>query len=108
MRVEDEKQKTPWFVTRLSLFLGRIRGLYFPLALFSVLAVGLHVGSDRVDDQLFVLFNAIDAALDTASTAFIKEVFTWFGASAQTIDAATFRAIDFIDLESKATAARFG
>jgi hypothetical protein len=102
------EEKKPSLVTRVSLFFGRIRGLYFPLALFSVLAIGLHVGSDRVDDHLFVLFNAIDAAIDSTMSAVIREVFTWFGASTQTIETVTFRAVDLIDLDTKATAARFG
>jgi hypothetical protein len=105
---ETGSERRPGAFTRFSLFLGRLRGLFFPLAIFAVLSVGLHVGSDQLDDHLFVVTNALDSALDALLGAIIREVWSWFGARPETIDAATFRAADFIDLEAKVTAARLG
>src|SRR5260221_13027543 len=45
----------------LSRFVDRIRRGVLMVAFLALLAVGLHVGSDRIDDHLFVVINALDS-----------------------------------------------
>src|SRR5687767_12438329 len=76
-------------------FLGRI---LLPLGLFSVLAVGLHVGSDKIDDHLFVIISWLDSLADLAATFLIRAIGGLFSDSRQTIEIWTFKAIEFIDV----------
>src|SRR5437870_3481067 len=86
----------------------RVQRLFVPIAFFALIVVGLHVGSDRLDDHLFVALNAIDAWVDAALAFAIKTAGGWIGASEGAIDAAAFRAADFVDLETKITLAKIG
>jgi len=86
-------------------FLGRV---LLPLGLFSILAVGLHVGSDRIDDHLFVLFSWLDGFLDGATAFVIRGVFGLFGSDEASIERWTFRAAELIDVDVKSLAARWG
>ncbi|MEQ8280838.1 MAG: hypothetical protein RMA76_35685 [Deltaproteobacteria bacterium] len=95
------------FLGRLSMTLGLFRGLFLPVGLFAVVAIGIHAGSDRVDDLSFVLFNFFDARLDDLLAWLIQNVYGALDVSVSTTAAHTFKAIDFIDLEVKAWAARW-
>src|SRR5262245_50299532 len=86
-------------------FFGRI---LLPLGLFSVLAVGLHVGSDKVDDFLFVVFSDIDSLADFISSLVIQWVGGLFSMGDPWIDAWSLRAAELVDMESKAFLARWG
>lgn len=93
-------------IAATSRFLGRIRGFYIPLGVFAVLAVGMHAGSNRADDHLVVVYNALDAWVDDLLTAVLGWGLRRFGAEPSTVDRATFVVVDFIDLEVKDVLAR--
>jgi hypothetical protein len=95
-------------IERLSLFVGGLRPMFIPFGLFALLAIGIHVGCNRLDNHLFVLLNVIDAAVDDVLCFIIQKVCALFSASQSTVDLLTYRAIDFIDLEIKSDAARYG
>jgi hypothetical protein len=86
-------------------FFGRV---LLPLGLFSVLAVGLHVGSDRVDDHLFVLISWLDGLADGLAAWVIRGLGGVIGASDLSIDQWTFRAAEWIDVDAKTDGARIG
>jgi hypothetical protein len=48
----------------LSTFLNGLRGLFMPLGLMALLAVGVHAGADLLDDRLLRLIDGLDAGLD--------------------------------------------
>jgi hypothetical protein len=55
---------SPGPFTALSRFLGHFRWAFMPLGLCTLIAVGVHAAADTLDDQLLVLVDAVDAALD--------------------------------------------
>jgi hypothetical protein len=95
------------FIARVSFFLGRFRALFVPLGLFSILAIGIHSGSDHIDDLAYAWLNVVDAVLDDILAAVIRPVWSFFGASDGLTQAAIFRAVDLIDLGVKDQFARF-
>lgn len=95
------------FLGKLSKTIGLFRGAFLPVGLFAVVAIGIHAGSDRVDDYSFLLFNFLDARLDDLLAWVITHLYGAIDVSVSTTAAHTFHAIDFIDLEVKAVAARW-
>jgi hypothetical protein len=100
-----EKTGGASFITGLSGFFGR---LLLPLGLFSVLAVGLHIGSDKIDDHLFVFISFLDSLLDSAMIAVVRAFGDLFNYAPAKIDQWTFAAAELIDVEEKASLARMG
>ena len=49
----------------LSRFLNGLRGLFMPVGLVALLAVGVHAGADLLDDRLLRAIDAADAWLDS-------------------------------------------
>lgn len=93
---------------RFSLFLGFFRGAFLPFGLFALIAAGLHVGTDRLDDRLFLVLNVLDGLADRAAAAIIAEVGTWFDAAPATVSSMQYRAADLVDLGLKEAGARLG
>jgi hypothetical protein len=108
MKTDPSSKREDGPITRLSLTVGKARGLFVPCGLFAILVIGIHVGCNRLDHQLFALFNIVDAALDDTLTFIIQKVCALFDASAATTDLLTFRAVDFIDMDTKTAAAQYG
>jgi hypothetical protein len=50
---------------KLSHLLGNFRWLFMPLGLFALVAVGIHVAADRVDDRILWAVDRLDAAWDS-------------------------------------------
>ncbi len=94
------------FLARLSVFVGRFRSLFVPLGLFAILAIGIHSGSDHIDDVAYGCLNLMDRLADDILAAMIRPVWEFFGANEQTTNAAIFWAVDLIDLEFKDQVAR--
>jgi hypothetical protein len=92
---------------RFSGFLERVRTTFILIAFLALLVVGLHVGSDRLDDHLFIVINAIDSFFDTIMTWGIEKIGALFDASDDSITSLTYRACDLIDVEMKISIARF-
>jgi hypothetical protein len=88
-------------------FIERIRTALLLISLFALVVVGLHVGCDRLDDQLFAIFNGVDAFFDEIATHVIEHVGEWFDASDESVAAVTYRAVDFVDVSAKTSMARF-
>lgn len=105
MTTMAEGTKSPSFFSAAGGFFGRV---LLPLGLFSVLVVGLHVGSDRIDDHLFELFSLLDAGFDAAVIFLIREGGALVGLDARTISEWTYRAIELIDADEKTQMARTG
>ncbi len=100
-------EKRSGFIAGLSRFIGLFRGLFLPFGLFSILAVGIHSGSDHVDDHTFVLYNWLDGWLDRALAAVVRFSFTLINGTEAEIAKASYQAADLIDLEVKQVASRF-
>lgn len=87
--------------------LNRLRGWFLPFGLFALVAVGIHAGSDRVDDLAYLLYNRIDGVVDRTLAALLA----WFGEllsiGPTRIEAWTFTLIELIDLDLKALMARW-
>src|SRR5688500_11616619 len=94
-------------LARLSVFLGRFRAFFVPFGLFSILAIGIHSGSDHIDDVTYDCLNFIDSLLDDLLAAIIRPVWEFFGSGEMTTQTAIFWAVDLIDLEVKDQIARF-
>lgn len=86
-------------------FFGRV---LLPLGLFSVIAVGLHVGCDKVDDHLFVVISWLDGILDAVATAAVRWTGEFFSQDAASIERWVFIAIELVDLELKIELSRIG
>lgn len=99
--------KEEGFLARLSAVVGRFRGFFLPFGLFSILAVGIHSGSDHIDDATFAGLNFFDAVADGLLTWIVGGLWRFFGASDATTQAAIYEAVDLVDLELKDQAARF-
>lgn len=95
------------FLSKLSRTIGLFRGVFLPFGLFAIVAIGIHAGSDRVDDYGFVAYNFVDARLDELFTWLIRVVYRAFDVGPATIASHTFYAIDLVDLEVKDAAARW-
>lgn len=93
-------------LARVSVFLGRFRSFFVPFGLFAILAIGIHSGSDHIDDVTYAFLNVIDTLLDGLLAAVIRPVWKFFGARDATVQAAIFWAVDLIDLEIKDQLAR--
>lgn len=94
-------------LTKLSKTIGLFRGIFLPFGLFAIVAVGIHAGSDCVDNYSFVLYNFLDARLDDLLTFVITRAYGLFDISVQTTATHTFKVVDFIDLDVKDWAARW-
>ena len=94
------------FLARLSAFVGRFRAFFVPFGLFAILAIGIHSGSDHIDDLNYAWLNLIDSVFDELLAAIIRPVWEFFGASDVTTQAAIFWAVDLVDLELKDQFAR--
>lgn len=102
------EQEKKGFLAALSSAGGFFGRVILPLGLFSVLAVGLHVGSDRIDDHLFVVVSWLDSLFDAGATAVIRLIGSLFSGSEHAIDVWTVRAIEWIDVDTKTELARIG
>jgi len=78
-----------------------------PLGLFSLVAVGVHAGALVVGDGLLTFFDALDGALDRATTAALLDLGRWLHLSAQTVDRWTFDVVSLVDLRERELAARW-
>ncbi|MCK6544845.1 hypothetical protein L6R52_03185 [Myxococcota bacterium] len=94
-------------ISRVSYLLGHVRGLFLPFGLFALVAVGVHVGCDRLDDQAFVALSALDAIVDAALAATVRAIGDLFSASPASIEAWTYRAVDLVDVDAKQWLARW-
>jgi hypothetical protein len=94
------------FLAGVSAVVGRFRGVFLPFGLFAIVAVGIHSGTNHIDDATFAGLNFFDALLDGLLEAVITHVWTFFGVADATREAHIFRAVDFIDIEVKDVAAR--
>ena len=92
--------------TFFALGLVRLRRILFPVALFGLVVLGLHAGSDRLDDLAFSVINALDRFADQVLAALVKGVLAPFGPSQRTVARWTYAAVSLIDLEEKRWAAR--
>ncbi len=86
--------------------LVRLRALLSPLALFGLVVLGLHAGSDRLDDLAYVVLNTIDRFFDGLLGGLVQAVLPSMGASAKTVGQWTYALASLIDLEEKRWAAR--
>ena len=86
--------------------LVRLRDFLVPIALFSLVALGLHAGSDRLDDLAFRLLNGVDRFFDYVLSGAIKSVLGVFRVGPGTIARWSYAAISVIDIEEKRWAAR--
>jgi hypothetical protein len=100
-----EETNKPSVFASAGAFFGRV---LLPLGLFSVLVVGLHVGSDRLDDHLFELFSFLDNLFDSASSFLLRTVLDALGVDPKTTALWIYRAIEWIDVDQKAELARVG
>lgn len=57
-------------LARVSKFVGRFRFLFMPLALFCLIAVGVHAAADTLDDRLLWVVDHVDAWADAVFGAF--------------------------------------
>jgi hypothetical protein len=71
------------------------------LAIFALIVSGLHAGADRFDDLAFSVINVIDALVDDLVVGLIASVGGFFGAAHESIEAASYRAAELIDLDAK-------
>lgn len=94
-------------LTKLSKTIGLFRGLFLPFGLFAIVAVGIHAGSDCVDNHAFSLYNFFDARFDELLTWLIVRVYGFMDVGVQLTATHTFKAVDFIDLDVKDAAARW-
>ena len=72
-----------------------------PVGVFALLVVGVHAGTDRIDDYVFSFLNAVDILVDSAAAAGVETVLGWQQASAERVARVTFAIQDFIDLDAK-------
>ena len=77
-----------------------------PVGVFAVLVVGMHAGTDRVDDHAFAILNTIDIVVDSAVAVILETVLGWTTASAERIARITFSIQDFVDLDAKYSLSR--
>lgn len=85
---------------------GGFGRLVVPLGLFAVLAVGLHAGADRVDDEARFVLDALDARLDAWGAAFLGWLFSALEVGPTTSERWTFAFVDLIDLDTRDELAR--
>jgi hypothetical protein len=62
--------KAPGWATRIAGALEAVRFLYLPLALFALIAVGVHAAADTVDDPILWIVDHLDALFDAAVSHF--------------------------------------
>ena len=86
--------------------LVRLRDFLLPVALFGLVVLGLHAGSDRLDDLAFRLLNGVDRLFDYVLSGVVKAVLSAVRAGPGTIARWTYAAVSLIDLEEKRWAAR--
>ncbi|MEM7674599.1 MAG: hypothetical protein AAF449_01210 [Myxococcota bacterium] len=84
----------------------RLRSILFPVALFGLVVLGLHAGSDRLDDIAFRLLHNLDRLVDGLAAKTIEVVLGALGVGERTISRWSYAAISVIDLEEKRWAAR--
>ncbi|MEL7368195.1 MAG: hypothetical protein AAFN74_04730 [Myxococcota bacterium] len=84
----------------------RIRSVLFPIALFGLVVLGLHAGSDRLDDIAFRLLHDLDRLVDGLMAKTVEVVLGALGAGDRTVARWSYAAISVIDLEEKRWAAR--
>ncbi len=84
----------------------RLRAFLVPIALFGLVVLGLHAGSDRLDDLAFQLINVVDRFIDGVVARVLETVLGTFGASERTVARWTYGAVSLIDLDEKRWTAR--
>jgi len=77
------------------------------LCMFALVAVGLHVGADRIDDHIFIALNAFDGGIDQLLSSAIQSVGGWLAWETERIQQVSFRAVDMISLSTKITASQY-
>jgi hypothetical protein len=92
------------------------RELFNPLAqdsvlirfgMFALVAVGLHAGADKVDDELFFVLNFFDGLMDQLCAFIIKTFGHWFSVQPKTIDQTIFKAVDLVGIQTKRVSAQY-
>jgi len=81
--------------------------LFIRLGMFALVAVGLHAGANQLDDEIFFVLNAIDQFFDQMLTGIIKTIEAWFPVSAESSNRAIYKVVEFVDLDTKKTAAQY-
>lgn len=87
--------------------IAALGGAVVPLGVFAVLVVGVHAGTDRVDDYVFSFLNAVDILVDSAAAVVVETLLGWRRGSAEQIARLTFAIQDFVDLDAKHRLSRF-
>lgn len=87
--------------------ISAIRWIWFPAAVFAVVALGIHAGADVLDDTLLAVLDRIDGWIDRAISPPIRWLWLTFGASEAKADAAVVRACELIDLEERTLVAQW-
>ncbi len=86
--------------------LDRLRTFLFPVALFGLVVLGLHAGSDRLDDLAFALLHSLDRLVDQVLAGVVRTVVPIFGADRRTVVRWTYATVSIIDLDELRWAAR--
>lgn len=94
-------------LSRISVLIGGLRWLFMPAGLFALVAVGVHVGADRLCDNLLAALDSFDGGFDRVSAAVLGAVGRALGSDAQSIDRWALAAASFVDLEQRASFARW-
>ena len=81
-------------------------GAIVPVGVFALLVVGVHAGTDRVDDYVFSFLNAVDILVDSAAAVVVETVLGWRRSSAERVARVTFAIQDFVDLDLKHSLSR--
>lgn len=87
--------------------LDRLRGLFLPFGLFAVVAVGIHAGSDRVDDLSFLLYDRLDGLVDRVVVGLLGWGGGALGLSPERVDTWGYGFVQLLDLDEKAILARW-
>jgi len=78
-----------------------------PLALFALLAIGIHSGSDRVDDHTLLAYNWLDSQLDRAVAAALDQWGAWLDTPPERTNHRITRFASLIDWSTNEWAARW-
>ncbi len=86
--------------------LRAVRSILLPVALFGLVVLGLHTGSDQLDDLAFSLINTVDRFVDAVVIAALKRVIPLLGWGPEVTRRVCYVAASVVDLEDKRWAAR--
>ncbi len=87
--------------------LSAIRWIWFPAALFAVIALGVHAGADALDDSLLVALDQLDAWADQLLGPLVRWLWLAFGATPARADAVVLRVCELVGLEERTLLAQW-